>query len=52
MIIINFLLFLHLQATSLPIVVISNVSQLPSGWASIMWYNMLTSEPKVSPPQH
>uniref|UniRef100_A0A9J7XBL6 Signal transducer and activator of transcription n=1 Tax=Cyprinus carpio carpio TaxID=630221 RepID=A0A9J7XBL6_CYPCA len=41
--------------TSLPIVVISNVSQLPSGWASIMWYNMLTSEPKnlsffVTPP--
>uniref|UniRef100_A0A8C1DRH2 Signal transducer and activator of transcription n=1 Tax=Cyprinus carpio carpio TaxID=630221 RepID=A0A8C1DRH2_CYPCA len=31
------------------------VNQLPSGWASIMWYNMLTSEPKnlsffVSPP--
>uniref|UniRef100_A0A8C2E5Y3 Signal transducer and activator of transcription n=1 Tax=Cyprinus carpio TaxID=7962 RepID=A0A8C2E5Y3_CYPCA len=55
MIIINFLLSFHLQTTSLPIVVISNVSQLPSGWASIMWYNMLTSEPKnlsffVSPP--
>uniref|UniRef100_A0A9J7YUW1 Signal transducer and activator of transcription n=1 Tax=Cyprinus carpio carpio TaxID=630221 RepID=A0A9J7YUW1_CYPCA len=43
------------MTTSLPIVVISNVSQLPSGWASIMWYNMLTSEPKnlsffVTPP--
>uniref|UniRef100_A0A671NMN6 Signal transducer and activator of transcription n=1 Tax=Sinocyclocheilus anshuiensis TaxID=1608454 RepID=A0A671NMN6_9TELE len=55
MIIIHFLLSLHLQATSLPIVVISNVIQLPSGWASIMWYNMLTSEPKnlsffVTPP--
>lgn len=37
------------QASSLPIVVISNVSQLPCGWASIMWYNMLTSEPKVRP---
>ncbi|ROL40904.1 Signal transducer and activator of transcription 1 [Anabarilius grahami] len=37
--------FRHLT-TSLPIVVISNVSQLPSGWASIMWYNMLTSDPK------
>uniref|UniRef100_K7FUG0 Signal transducer and activator of transcription 1 n=1 Tax=Pelodiscus sinensis TaxID=13735 RepID=K7FUG0_PELSI len=34
------------ETTSLPIVVISNVSQLPSGWASILWYNMLTSEPK------
>ncbi|KAG8432805.1 hypothetical protein GDO86_017159, partial [Hymenochirus boettgeri] len=37
--------FRHLTA-SLPIVVISNVSQLPSGWASILWYNMLTSETK------
>lgn len=33
---------------SLPVVVISNVCQLPSGWASILWYNMLTTEPKVS----
>uniref|UniRef100_A0A671SDQ5 Signal transducer and activator of transcription n=1 Tax=Sinocyclocheilus anshuiensis TaxID=1608454 RepID=A0A671SDQ5_9TELE len=46
---------MNFEATSLPIVVISNVSQLPSGWASIMWYNMLTSEPKnlsffVTPP--
>lgn len=35
------------QAISLPVVVISNVCQLPSGWASILWYNMLTTEPKV-----
>ncbi|XP_041637862.1 signal transducer and activator of transcription 1a isoform X1 [Cheilinus undulatus] len=35
-----------LEAISLPVVVISNVCQLPSGWASILWYNMLTSEPK------
>uniref|UniRef100_A0A8C8GFS8 Signal transducer and activator of transcription n=1 Tax=Oncorhynchus tshawytscha TaxID=74940 RepID=A0A8C8GFS8_ONCTS len=46
---------LKLETISLPIVVISNVSQLPSGWASILWYNMLTSEPKnlkffLSPP--
>uniref|UniRef100_A0A671NI11 Signal transducer and activator of transcription n=1 Tax=Sinocyclocheilus anshuiensis TaxID=1608454 RepID=A0A671NI11_9TELE len=46
---------MNFEATSLPIVVISNVIQLPSGWASIMWYNMLTSEPKnlsffVTPP--
>ncbi|OCT63934.1 hypothetical protein XELAEV_18045030mg [Xenopus laevis] len=34
------------ETSSLPIVVISNVSQLPSGWASILWYNMLTSETK------
>lgn len=35
------------QISSLPIVVISNVSQLPMGWASILWYNMLSSEPRV-----
>ncbi|MGH0156063.1 UNVERIFIED_CONTAM: hypothetical protein FKN15_046255 [Acipenser sinensis] len=34
------------ETSSLPLVVISNVSQLPSGWASILWYNMLTNEPK------
>ncbi|XP_061464179.1 signal transducer and activator of transcription 1-alpha/beta [Rhineura floridana] len=38
-------LIIDLEITSLPIVVISNVSQLPSGWASILWYNMLTNEP-------
>lgn len=40
-------MILWCQTSSLPIVVISNVSQLPCGWASIMWYNMLTSDPKV-----
>ncbi|XP_007420448.1 signal transducer and activator of transcription 1-alpha/beta isoform X1 [Python bivittatus] len=39
-------LIIELETTSLPIVVISNVSQLPSGWASILWYNMLMNEPK------
>ncbi|KAI1899446.1 hypothetical protein AGOR_G00061880 [Albula goreensis] len=39
-------LVIDLEITSLPLVVISNVSQLPSGWASILWYNMLCSEPK------
>ncbi|XP_043931128.1 signal transducer and activator of transcription 1-alpha/beta isoform X1 [Protopterus annectens] len=39
-------LVIDIETTSLPIVVISNVSQLPSGWASILWYNMLTNEPK------
>uniref|UniRef100_A0A8D3E653 Signal transducer and activator of transcription n=1 Tax=Scophthalmus maximus TaxID=52904 RepID=A0A8D3E653_SCOMX len=38
---------IKLEAMSLPVVVISNVCQLPSGWASILWYNMLTTEPKV-----
>uniref|UniRef100_A0A8C9ZKE9 Signal transducer and activator of transcription n=1 Tax=Sander lucioperca TaxID=283035 RepID=A0A8C9ZKE9_SANLU len=37
---------IKLEATSLPVVVISNVCQLPSGWASILWYNMLSTEPK------
>ncbi|KAJ8253092.1 hypothetical protein GJAV_G00209020 [Gymnothorax javanicus] len=49
-------LVIDLETTSLPIVVISNVSQLPSGWASILWYNMLCTKPKnlsffLSPPQ-
>ncbi|XP_054032990.1 signal transducer and activator of transcription 1-alpha/beta [Dryobates pubescens] len=39
-------LVIDLETTSLPIVVISNVSQLPSGWASILWFNMLSAEPK------
>ncbi|XP_012712080.1 signal transducer and activator of transcription 1a isoform X1 [Fundulus heteroclitus] len=48
-------LSIKLEATALPLVVISNVCQLPSGWASILWYNMLTTEPKnlkffLSPP--
>uniref|UniRef100_A0A672GE34 Signal transducer and activator of transcription n=1 Tax=Salarias fasciatus TaxID=181472 RepID=A0A672GE34_SALFA len=34
------------QTCSLPLVVISNVCQLPGGWASIMWYNLLTDEPR------
>ncbi|XP_045074987.1 signal transducer and activator of transcription 1-alpha/beta-like, partial [Coregonus clupeaformis] len=46
---------IKLETISLPIVVISNIRQLPSGWASILWYNMLTSEPQnleffLSPP--
>uniref|UniRef100_M3ZHE5 Signal transducer and activator of transcription n=1 Tax=Xiphophorus maculatus TaxID=8083 RepID=M3ZHE5_XIPMA len=46
---------LHIKAMAMPLVVISNVCQLPSGWASILWYNMLTTEPKnlkffLSPP--
>ncbi|XP_048390215.1 signal transducer and activator of transcription 1-alpha/beta-like [Stegostoma tigrinum] len=40
-------LIIDLETTSLPLVVISNVSQLPSGWASILWYNMLVSETKT-----
>uniref|UniRef100_A0A673J8Q7 Signal transducer and activator of transcription n=1 Tax=Sinocyclocheilus rhinocerous TaxID=307959 RepID=A0A673J8Q7_9TELE len=35
----------ELCITSLPVVVISHVNQLPSAWGSILWYNMLCSEP-------
>ncbi|KAJ8349673.1 hypothetical protein SKAU_G00248030 [Synaphobranchus kaupii] len=38
---------IDLETCSLPLVVISNVSQLPGGWASVMWYNLLTDESKV-----
>ncbi|NWQ83136.1 STAT2 protein, partial [Columbina picui] len=35
-----------LRGTStLPFVIISNVSQLSSAWASVLWFNMLSSDP-------
>nr|XP_023670628.1 signal transducer and activator of transcription 4-like isoform X1 [Paramormyrops kingsleyae] len=37
-------LSINLETCSLPLVVISNSCQLPSGWASVMWYNLLTDE--------
>ncbi|XP_054643068.1 signal transducer and activator of transcription 4 isoform X1 [Dunckerocampus dactyliophorus] len=37
---------IDLETCSLPLVVISNGSQLPGAWASIMWYNLLTDEPR------
>lgn len=43
-----FLFFFSLQTHSLPVVVISNICQMPNAWASILWYNMLTNHPKVS----
>ncbi|KAM3861811.1 signal transducer and activator of transcription 4 [Diretmus argenteus] len=39
-------LTIDLETCSLPLVVISNVSQLPGGWASVMWYNLLTDDPR------
>ncbi|XP_051564836.1 signal transducer and activator of transcription 1-like [Myxocyprinus asiaticus] len=39
-------LSIDLSITSLPIVVISHVNQLPTSWASILWYNMLCREPQ------
>uniref|UniRef100_A0A0D9RI15 Signal transducer and activator of transcription n=1 Tax=Chlorocebus sabaeus TaxID=60711 RepID=A0A0D9RI15_CHLSB len=32
------------QTSSLPVVMISNVSQLPNAWASIIWYNVSTND--------
>ncbi|XP_064177882.1 signal transducer and activator of transcription 3 isoform X3 [Anguilla rostrata] len=37
---------IDLEAHSLPVVVISNICQMPNAWASILWYNMLTNHPK------
>ncbi|XP_051937891.1 signal transducer and activator of transcription 1-alpha/beta-like [Hippocampus zosterae] len=35
----------HIQASTLPVVVISATGQLPSAWASVMWYNMSAGGP-------
>uniref|UniRef100_A0A4W3GUB5 Signal transducer and activator of transcription n=1 Tax=Callorhinchus milii TaxID=7868 RepID=A0A4W3GUB5_CALMI len=37
---------IDLETSSLPVVVISNICQMPNAWASILWYNMLTNNPK------
>ncbi|ELK01484.1 Signal transducer and activator of transcription 3 [Pteropus alecto] len=37
---------IDLETHSLPVVVISNICQMPNAWASILWYNMLTNNPK------
>ncbi|XP_041333465.1 signal transducer and activator of transcription 2 [Pyrgilauda ruficollis] len=39
---------LELEATTLPFVIISNNNQFSSAWASILWFNMLSSDPKAS----
>uniref|UniRef100_A0A4W3I9Q3 Signal transducer and activator of transcription n=1 Tax=Callorhinchus milii TaxID=7868 RepID=A0A4W3I9Q3_CALMI len=39
-------LVVKLETSTLPVVVISNASQLLSGWASVLWYNMLCNDPK------
>ncbi|XP_047669508.1 signal transducer and activator of transcription 2 isoform X2 [Tachysurus fulvidraco] len=35
-----------LKTSSLPVVVISNSSQQQSAWASVLWFNMLSTDPK------
>ncbi|NXK00511.1 STAT2 protein, partial [Corythaixoides concolor] len=37
---------LELETSTLPFVIISNNNQLSSAWASILWFNMLSSHPK------
>ncbi|KAM6364820.1 signal transducer and activator of transcription 2 isoform 1-T2 [Pluvialis apricaria] len=37
---------LELETSTLPFVIISNNNQLSSAWASILWFNMLSSDPK------
>uniref|UniRef100_A0A4W6EJE4 Signal transducer and activator of transcription n=1 Tax=Lates calcarifer TaxID=8187 RepID=A0A4W6EJE4_LATCA len=39
-------LSVQLQASSLPVVIISNSSQQQSAWASILWFNMLSLDTK------
>uniref|UniRef100_A0A665VWL2 Signal transducer and activator of transcription n=1 Tax=Echeneis naucrates TaxID=173247 RepID=A0A665VWL2_ECHNA len=39
-------LSVELQASSLPVVIISNSSQQQSAWASILWFNMLSQDTK------
>ncbi|XP_060108663.1 signal transducer and activator of transcription 2 [Heteronotia binoei] len=36
----------QLQTSTLPVVVISNVNQASSAWASILWFSMLGTDPK------
>ncbi|KAM6189095.1 signal transducer and activator of transcription 2 [Sarcoramphus papa] len=37
---------LELETSTLPFVIISNNNQFSSAWASILWFNMLSSDPK------
>uniref|UniRef100_A0A8C2QQY1 Signal transducer and activator of transcription n=1 Tax=Capra hircus TaxID=9925 RepID=A0A8C2QQY1_CAPHI len=37
-------LTIDLETCSLPVVMISNVSQLPNAWAAIIWYNVSTND--------
>ncbi|NXV77464.1 STAT2 protein, partial [Atlantisia rogersi] len=39
---------LELETSTLPFIIISNNNQLSSAWASILWFNMLSSNPKAS----
>ncbi|TFK02942.1 diencephalon/mesencephalon homeobox protein 1 [Platysternon megacephalum] len=34
------------ETSTLPVVIISSNNQLPSAWASVLWFNMLSPDPK------
>ncbi|KAK2512380.1 signal transducer and activator of transcription 2 [Columba livia] len=36
---------LELETSTLPFVIISNTNQLSSAWASVLWFNMLSTDP-------
>ncbi|NWI89552.1 STAT2 protein, partial [Pitta sordida] len=38
---------LELETSTLPFVIISNNNQFSSAWASVLWFNMLSSDPKA-----
>lgn len=35
------------QTDTLPVVIISNMNQLSVAWASVLWFNLLSSDPQV-----
>ncbi|NWJ00089.1 STAT2 protein, partial [Crypturellus undulatus] len=39
---------LELETSTLPVVIISNNTQLSSAWAAVLWFNMLSDDPKAS----
>ncbi|XP_075757988.1 signal transducer and activator of transcription 2 isoform X2 [Pelodiscus sinensis] len=39
-------LALELQTSTLPVVIISSSSQFASAWAAVLWFNMLSPDPK------
>ncbi|NWI13815.1 STAT2 protein, partial [Crypturellus soui] len=39
---------LELETSTLPVVIISNNTQLSSAWATVLWFNMLSADPKAS----
>ncbi|XP_038608461.1 signal transducer and activator of transcription 2 [Tachyglossus aculeatus] len=36
----------ELQASTLPVIIISNMNQMTSAWASVLWFNLLSPKPQ------